>query len=172
MNLDVQYAFGGDRACPLVARTLRFPFDPFRDLQVQLLERADALVADVWAVQDAAFVTLDDPRQSLEVRGHALNVVLACIEYVVSNLLHPTTPTPQALQAFDRIQDIFRRGPLVSDLFSVEMYMDVLRALDAPWKTVLSLQSVGSGAVAAAAAADAADAAAAAAASSLTADTE
>ncbi len=148
-NLDLTYALGGEREdAPLVKRTLAFPYDPSRELQPQLIERSDALIADIWAVQDAHLAVLDDSSAGLETKGLALDTVLACLHMVVTRLLHPV-PGPHHLQALARIQNMCDRLSVIIRMFQSigpDIGFRVMTALHEMWTQLQDYNTAGASA--------------------------
>lgn len=151
MNLDIQYAFGGDEHAPLVSRVVRFPFNPDQDIMMQLLLRTDAVIRDVWEVQDAALAILDDVLQPSTSRGQALDTAVACQEFVCCRVMHQSIPTTGSSAAFVRMQALFQRFPAIAHAFGVEVVERVRNAMDSSWQKLLHLQALATASAAAAA---------------------
>ena len=140
-DLNVRYAFGGFPESPLVSGVLEHAFDPARDLQPQLLERADALVDRIWVTQDAAFVVFENDALPLDDRGQALNVVLACQEYVVLMLLHPM-PSVHSVRAAQRLRRIFDLRPAVVAALGETVFEDIVRAMHPTWARLQAIDAI------------------------------
>jgi hypothetical protein len=153
MNLDIQYAFGGDEQAPLVSRVVRFPFNPDQDIMMQLLLRTDAVIRDVWEVQDAALAILDDVLQPSTSRGQALDTAVACQEFVCCRVMHQSIPTTGSSAAFVRMQALFQRFPAIAHAFGVEVVERVRNAMDSSWQKLLHLQALATASAASAASA-------------------
>jgi hypothetical protein len=150
---NVTYAFGGDSMdAPLIRRTVPFrapPQDPgdLPGLQAYLLERADAVLEDLWAVFDDALETLDaalqgplDPSGALldpvDVAVHCLNVAMGALQYATTLLMGPCQNAKYGA-AFVRLQELMRRLGDVRELLGPEAVQGIRATLDPLWRLLV-----------------------------------